>query len=106
MQVRMSTAECGRRPSESSALLNTCREIYIPAVFQISGGNLFPTGLERFKAGKAHSPMTSESVSGIQDSVASSFEKFRHLLHLVSIDAHFIQRFAKVRKKPVEMPVV
>ena len=36
------------------------------------------------------------SVSGIEDSVASSFKKFHDLVHLVSLDAHFFQRFAKV----------
>ncbi len=47
-----------------------------------------------------------ESVSGIQDSVSSSFKEFRDLLHLISFHAHFIQCFAKMTKKPIEMPVV
>ena len=47
-----------------------------------------------------------EPVSGIQDSVAFTFKKFGDLLHLISLNAHFIQRFAKVPKKRIEMPVV
>jgi hypothetical protein len=42
----------------------------------------------------------------IQDSVTSSLKKFRDLFHLISLDAHFIQCFAKVPEKPIEIPVV
>ena len=44
--------------------------------------------------------------SGIQDSVAFSVEKFGDLLHFISLNANFIQRFAKVLEKPIEMPVI
>jgi len=47
-----------------------------------------------------------QTVSGIQDRAASTFEKFGDLLRLVSLDTHLLQRLAKVLKKPVEMPVV
>jgi hypothetical protein len=47
-----------------------------------------------------------QTVSGIQDGAAPTFEKFDDLLLLVSLDTHFPQRFAKVLQKPVEMPVV
>ncbi len=47
-----------------------------------------------------------ESVSGIQDSAASAFKKFHNFFHLVSLDAHFIQCFAKVFQKAIEIPVV
>jgi hypothetical protein len=47
-----------------------------------------------------------EAVSAIQHSVASTFKKFHDLLRLVMVDTHFIQRFAKVPKKCVEMTIV
>ena len=47
-----------------------------------------------------------ESISGIEDRVSPRFKKFHDLLHLISLDAHFIQRFAKVPKEPIKMPVV
>jgi hypothetical protein len=48
----------------------------------------------------------SESASRIQDNAASSFKKFGDLLYPISRDSQFIERFAKVLKKPIEMPVV
>jgi len=39
-------------------------------------------------------------------STAFTFKKFRDLLNLISLNVHFIQRCAKVTKKPVEMAFV
>jgi hypothetical protein len=42
----------------------------------------------------------------VQDSATFCFDKPRNLFHLLGVYAHFIQRFAKVLQKPIEMPVV
>ena len=77
------------------------------AHFPIPTGNLSPMVMGTIQGGHTAIHLgLPESVSGFQDSVAPSFKKFRDLLRLISIDAHFTQRFAKVRKEPVEMPVV
>ena len=81
-------------PSKSGALPNTYRE-------SLPHGD----GIDSRRIQPIHRGLP-ESVSGFQDSVASSFKKFRDLFHLISLYANFIQRFAKVPKKPVEMPVV
>ena len=61
----------------------------------------------QLKAGATDPRIGPESAfTGIQDSVASCFKEFRDLLHLINLDAHFIQRFAKVNKKSIEMPIV
>ncbi len=49
---------------------------------------------------------SSQATSAMHHSVASTFNKFRYLVHFISLDAEFIQRFAKVRKKSVKMPIV
>ncbi len=78
-----------------------------PAVLQIGAGKVSRRRWKSFREGTAHpSYRLVEAVLGIQDNVASTFKKFHDLLRLISLDAHFTQRFAKVRKKPVEMPVV
>ncbi len=72
------------------------------------GHGALPDGdRNQLKAGVTIHGGVPESVfKGIQDSVASCFKEFPDLLHLINLDAHFIQRFAKVNKKSIEMPIV
>jgi hypothetical protein len=94
-------------PSESVALPKKPQGNLLPSSFP--GNRLEPRPVGDGNDSRWIQPIhrcLPESVSGIQDSIALTFEKFRDFIHFISIDAHFTQRFAKVRKKPVEMPVV
>jgi hypothetical protein len=75
--------------------------------FRIPTGNLSPVVMGTIQGGYSPFPQDlPESVSGFQDSVASSFKKFRDLLRLFSFDPHLFQRRAKVPKEPIKMSVV
>ncbi len=99
--------QAGEGHRKLAYLPNNCREIALSQIFQISAGKLSSTvmGMIEGLVQPIHRGLP-ESVSGFQDSVASSFKKLRDLLHLIGVDTPFIQCFAEVPEKPIEMPVV